>query len=382
MSDLDALRNLAGSPTLSDRQSRRTRVGARSAEATKPTLLVCLEGPIGVGKSTVLAEIEKMQLPFVKVLYERVEDWKAVMMQGGDGKPSNMLACMYDGALSSAVFQMAILQSRFGTLVKALCDKEVRVVISERGPWSEKLVFAASNLADNEFAAYTYTQEAMLHELFPLAGPVAVSFLYLKLELDEAMARIATRGRAEEKSITREYMQKLDDAHQRMELTLKKEGLGVPNLVGTTKHVHVNASRTPIQVAEAIVESVEKLLASDAFQDKFIKHITKLDSDEGHESTLPLDVAMMAALPTAKSAVTAASLSKYEGALTRTDSTADHIEAEKLRSEIATLELDNKRLAEATRQRLLDTERLAEDTERLAEDTRQAYRRGNFYSSQ
>lgn len=239
----------------------------KMASPPKPTLLVCLEGLIGAGKSTVLAEIEKMKLPLVKVLYERVDDWKAVEMEDGDGKSANMLACMYSGSLSSAVFQLAIMQSRFGALVKTLCEKGVRVVISERGPWSEKMVFAKSNLDKNEFAAYTYAQDAMLRELFPLAGPVAVSFLYLTLDIDDVMARIATRGRVEESSISREYMQTLDDAHTRMESTLGTSELGVPNIVGTTKHVHVDASKTPSQVAAAVVQAIERLLATDDFQD-------------------------------------------------------------------------------------------------------------------
>ena len=102
MADLQRLRELAISPSLNE---RRKAVAAGAAGAAgekkkamaekKPVLLVCLEGPIGVGKSTVLSEIEAMRLPNVTVLYERVEDWKAVDMTRADGLPTNMLGAMY-----------------------------------------------------------------------------------------------------------------------------------------------------------------------------------------------------------------------------------------------------------------------------------------------
>ena len=265
MADLQRLRELASSPSLNERRHTTTGGAAKEAVAEKtPVLLVCLEGLIGVGKSTVLAEIEAMRLPNVIVLYERVDDWKAVEMTRADGRPTNMLGAMYSGDLSSAVFQLAILQSRFGTLVKALCDDGVRVVVSERGTWSEKLVFAKSNLNANEFKAYSYTQEAMLRELFPLAGPVAVGFLYLTLDVDDVLARIATRGRTEEKAISKEYMATLQAAHANMQITLERDGLGAPNIVGSVRHVAVDANRPPAQVAAAVVESIERLLSPDA----------------------------------------------------------------------------------------------------------------------
>ena len=237
----------------------------------------------------------------------------------------------YTGDLSSAVFQLAILQSRFGTLMKALCDDGVRVVVSERGPWSEKLVFAKSNLNANEFRAYSYTQEAMLRDLFPLAGPVGVGFLYLTLGVEDVLSRIATRGRAEEKAISKDYMAKLQAAHASMQTTLERDGLGAPNLVGSVRHVAVDANRTPAQVAAAVVESIERLLSADAFASsleaaKRERH-DALDALDA-ESTPPLDVAIMPNLPArAPSHVTRESLSKYESGLTRTDSVADHIES-------------------------------------------------------
>ena len=197
----------------------------------------------------------------------------------------------------------------------------------------------------------------MLRELLPLSGPIVVSFLYLKLEVDDVVMRIATRGREEEKGISRDYLQTLEQAHVAMEKTLTEEGLGIPNLVGTTKHVHVDARRTPKEVAEAVVESIEKLLAADAFARSFdvivkaetaaiARDVKDFLAEEGVPHLYVDGMSMADAeaevqslrngLREDKTVLTAASLSKYEGCgLNRTESEAEHIgDAEALKPAI------------------------------------------------
>jgi len=307
--ELDQLGVLATSPRL-------------KCSAAPPKLLIYIEGPIGVGKSTVLNLIAKQTTgsPAIKVLFEDVDAWTAVDM--GDGE--NLLSSMYNSSLSPAVFQLAVLQSRFAKLVRTLNDPAIRVVISERGPWSEKLVFAASNLAHKEFIAYNYTQQAMLTELFPLVGNVNVHFMYMKLSLDEVMKRIETRGREEEKEVSREYMTKLEAAYDQMEETLRREGLGVSNLTGTTRHVQINASTAPGEVASAIMAVIRSLLLED-------------DELDAADWRVPEEVAALRTGQTsARSSVSASALSKYESPLTRSESQAESIEAaEQLHDAIA-----------------------------------------------
>lgn len=173
---------------------------------------MCVEGPIGVGKSTLLYNLDALNKPGVATLKEPVEDWKSV--QVGNGK--NMLQGMYDGTINSALFQLSILQSRFGPLIRALSREDTKIVVSERGPWSEKVVFAQSNLSPSELACYEYAHSSLTKDLFPLVGEVAVVFLYLNLPTDCIIERIKTRGREEEKEIKPEYLNRLAEAHVAM----------------------------------------------------------------------------------------------------------------------------------------------------------------------
>jgi deoxyadenosine/deoxycytidine kinase len=220
----------------------------------KRTLLVCVEGPIGVGKSTLLDNLDALNKPGVVTLKEPVEDWKSV--QVAEGK--NMLQGMYDGTTSSALFQLSILQSRFGPLVRALTYKDTRIVVSERGPWSEKLVFAKSNLSTSEFACYQYAHSSLIKDLFPVVGEVAVLFLYLDLPTDAILERIKTRGREEEKDIKPEYLNRLAEAHVGMKSELPTPAsLGCEDaILSPVRHVSVNAGIDP----DALVSSVWEII--------------------------------------------------------------------------------------------------------------------------
>lgn len=206
-----------------------------------PKRLFCVEGPIGVGKTTLIRRLRRSAPNGVEVLFEPVEEWTGTVVDASTGE--NLLDAMYKGTVSSAVFQLAILQSRFGRLVKALCDPNVHTVISERGPWSEKYVFAKSNLRDVDFEVYKYTQNAMMEHLFDLVGPISVEFVYLTLDIPHALDRIRSRGRPEEAGIDESYMKTLEQAHQNMEQELRRDGVSLKHLVGPATHVHLDASK-------------------------------------------------------------------------------------------------------------------------------------------
>ena len=226
----------------------------------KRTLLVCVEGPIGVGKSTLLDNLEALNKPGVVTLKEPVDEWKSV--QVAEGK--NMLQGMYDLTISSALFQLSILQSRFGPLVRALTYNDTRIVVSERGPWSEKLVFAKSNLSTSEFSCYTYAHGSLIKDLFPIVGEVAVLFLYLDLPTDAIIERIKARGRDEEKNIKPEYLNRLAEAHVAMKSELATPAcLGcAESIVGPVRHVSVNAGMDPEALVSSVWEIIEDAAAS------------------------------------------------------------------------------------------------------------------------
>jgi deoxyadenosine/deoxycytidine kinase len=215
-------------------------------------VLVCVEGPIGVGKSTLVSELRKRAAPGLVTLQEPVDEWKAVEVARG----KNMLAAMYDKSLSSAVFQLSILQSRFGPLVRSLCNKSVKVVVSERGPWSEKLVFAKSNLTNQEFACYEYAHSSLVRDLFSIVGKVKVIFIHLELPTEKILERIDERGRAEEKDIGIGYLQTLEEAHLELKAKMTTpEALGSAEAITAVRHIVIRADR-PVAELVSLVSRV------------------------------------------------------------------------------------------------------------------------------
>lgn len=207
----------------------------------RPKLLVCVEGPIGAGKSTLLDGLAALGREDIVVLKEPVEDWKAVKVSD----EQNMLGAMYTGELSSGVFQLAVLQSRFAPLVRALLDPTKKIVVSERGPWSEKVVFAQSNLPPNEFACYDYAHRSLTRDLLPIVGTIDVLFLHLEMPINDVLNRIKLRGRPEEMSITASYLKTLEEAHARLKATMATpDDLGC-GTIGRVRHESADARTKP-----------------------------------------------------------------------------------------------------------------------------------------
>ena len=229
-----------------------------SDEGDAVKMLVCVEGPIGVGKSTLITELRKRASPGLVTLQEPVDEWKSVDV----GKGKSMLGGMYDGSLNSGVFQLAIMQARFGPLVRALCDSTTTTVVSERGPWSEKLVFAKSNLTEQEFACYNYAHSSLIRDLFPIVPTkLRVVFLHLELPREDIVERIRSRGRAEEKEIKAEYLARLEEAHGVLKATMTTpERLGCEGTVeAPVKHVVMRADRPASELADVVLDVLSKL---------------------------------------------------------------------------------------------------------------------------
>ena len=216
-------------------------------------VLVCVEGGIGAGKSTLLDGISSMRLKGIAVVKEPVEEWRArkVTSQG-----QNLLGAMYSGEVSPAVFQMAVLQSRFGKLVRALVDPTNEVVISERSPWSEKIVFARPNLSEVDFECYSYTHECMLRDLFHLVGDLKILFLHLTIPHEKLIERIQKRGRAEEADIGENYLKIINEAHAKLMVETKEPiDLGSES-IKKVHHLSINADQQKEEVKRLILENI------------------------------------------------------------------------------------------------------------------------------
>ena len=176
--------------------------GVRVTGRRRPVRIVTLEGLIGCGKTTQLRQLAALNLPHVRVIEEPVAEWEE----------RGLLRAVYEGVLNKAVFQHAVLMSLAAELQSALQDPDVELIISERSPWSNRAVFALTNLTDeNELAAYEYTFDKILKGI--CRRPLHVSLVYLAVDVAAARERIHARGRVSEKTVSDEYLLQLKDAH-------------------------------------------------------------------------------------------------------------------------------------------------------------------------
>ena len=171
------------------------------------SLLISIEGTIGVGKSTVLKALRDAYSADEDVQFvdEPVDQWIA-------GGRINLLDSMYQGSLSQPTFQLMALSTRIGPVIRAL--RSARVVIGERSIWSDRYVFAERGLRDPATrAAYELSHDA-LQQALP-AGLTEVLVL-LEVPVEVALQRIAHRGRSEEQSVDAAYLRELEAGHERL----------------------------------------------------------------------------------------------------------------------------------------------------------------------
>tara|TARA_Y100000591_G_scaffold305402_1_gene302953 strand:+ start:295 stop:1464 length:1170 start_codon:yes stop_codon:yes gene_type:complete len=291
---------------------------------TQKKIIFFVEGNIAVGKSTLLSALERSlgsNEDTVRVIPEPVDEWRRVDMGNG----LNLLSAMYNNTISASTFQLAVAPARLASLVAALHEPSVRVILFERSPWSERLMFANTNLNDGDLRAYNYAQQSTMNALFSTVKvEVGLVFIHLTLPPEEIMQRISCRNRPEEATLSREYIERLQTAEMNMEHALAQEGYNIKTLSGTVRHVYCSALPTPDQVAAQVAATISHILESQTTYECLF------DDDQPHPPPTNPPVNQALVLNTNDS------LTKYAHPLTRSESETDAMESiEKLRPAIA-----------------------------------------------
>ena len=177
----------------------------RRGESTLPPTVLFVEGSIGVGKSTLLQQLQEafsaeVGVGLIVFVPEPVGDWQR----------AGLLSAMYEGALSLAVFQMAVLATRSRALSAAIRAPGAKLVVAERSLFTDR-VFAEVNLRGIEYAAYLLAWQSIIESLPEHRS----AFLMLELSPDKLLDRIAARNRDSESGISLDYLHLLQGAHDR-----------------------------------------------------------------------------------------------------------------------------------------------------------------------
>lgn len=165
-----------------------------SLQLTPEFRYVVVEGPIGVGKTTlctllaskwgaatVLEEVEEN--PFLPRFYKKRETW----------------------AFQTQIFFML---SRYKQQRKlAQLDLFQKMIVADY-MFAKDRIFASINLSDDEFALYEKLSLILAEEI-----PQPDLVIYLQGSCDSLLRRISGRGRPFETDISQSYLEKLTDAY-------------------------------------------------------------------------------------------------------------------------------------------------------------------------
>lgn len=182
------------------------------------TFVFSLVGNVGAGKTTLLKILEekKHENIFDKeyiILYEPVEKWTEKKFYDNT---KSILELYYENIHKYAFcFQMYTLQTRFEQIKKAIDENPGKIIITERCPFSDNMIFARllikQNLInDTEYMVY----KSWLKMVCDITNFHVKGFLYLDVPVETCAARIIKRNRSGEENITVQYIQKLHEMHE------------------------------------------------------------------------------------------------------------------------------------------------------------------------
>ena len=175
-------------------------------EKTDDKLLILLEGNIGAGKTTVGRIIAASgQFNFIE---EPTEIWR-------EGFASNMLALFYQDARRwGLTFQMCALLTRAKTWQEVSQHSDHRLIILERSVFCDRFVFAENGYRTGLFSLAEYQLYCGMWDFMVTNGSAEPGLiLYLRTPAEVCLQRIHERGRAEESSISLEYLLQLERLH-------------------------------------------------------------------------------------------------------------------------------------------------------------------------
>ena len=177
-----------------------------NGQSANGRLLILLEGNIGAGKTTLGRTINSSGL--FNFVEEPTEIWR-------EGFASNMLELFYSDAKRwGLTFQMCALITRAKTWREVCHLQEKHSIILERSVFCDRFVFAENGHRTGLFSEAEYQLYCEMWDFMVTNGGTEPDLiLSLRTPAEVCLERIRTRGRAEEDSISLEYLQQLEQVH-------------------------------------------------------------------------------------------------------------------------------------------------------------------------
>lgn len=174
-----------------------------SFSLSKPLpIIICIEGNIGCGKSTLIDELEKKFGSKYIYLREPVSEWEAIR----DGSDKNILQRYYEEPKKYAYSIQTLIYLTFYKQLKEAIEKstENTVIICERSMYSSQGVFAKMLYKDGIINEIEYQVLTMFYSQFE---PIPIdAVIYLDTDIFTCKKRITKRSRIGEENVKIGYL--------------------------------------------------------------------------------------------------------------------------------------------------------------------------------
>jgi deoxyadenosine/deoxycytidine kinase len=208
------------------RQTNKTSPNYGKMPVYQKPLIVSIEGNIGVGKSTLLSDIEFIcQRDHFEIdcLYEPVKKWEDVRDPITN---DTMLAKFYrEPAKYAFPFQIMAYSTQVQQLMEAITKPDVnKIIITERSLESNhevftKMLYDNTMMEDTSYQIYKMNADTHKMSFDDRPNLNTDAYIYLRSSPQTCMDRIRKRDRGGESQITMEY---LEDCHYYHESWLNK----------------------------------------------------------------------------------------------------------------------------------------------------------------
>jgi deoxyadenosine/deoxycytidine kinase len=174
-------------------------------------VIYSIEGNIGSGKSTFLAQLKKEYSERFVFVPEPVDEWKTIVdPETGKNKIELFYGDMKTHAFS---FQMMAYISRLSYIKQTIRENHGKHLIVERSLYTDKNVFAKmlhedGLISPTDYQIYTRWFEHFIQDL------PEIKYIYIQTAPTVALDRIRIRNRSGEEGINLEYIQRCHQMHE------------------------------------------------------------------------------------------------------------------------------------------------------------------------
>ncbi|TKC13495.1 deoxynucleoside kinase [Robertmurraya kyonggiensis] len=178
----------------------------------KEVPFITVEGPIGVGKTSLSKAISKHydypllleivdENPFLERFYENLEEW----------------------SFQTEMFFLCNRYKQLSDIKEHFLNKNIPVVADYH--IYKNLIFARRTLKEDEYPKYLDIYDILTKDM-----PKPNIMIYLQASLDTLLSRINHRGRSQEKNISSDYLQQLSLDYEQAMQEFEKQNPNIPIL--------------------------------------------------------------------------------------------------------------------------------------------------------